>query len=195
MVFSCHEVLSGRQELVILDAMNSSITPSLTACASSKDYQHSKQGRQREHLGLILFNSWLGYDWGGFWRKGWGLSLSLWPSLLADRKDMVLVLYSKHALQFQKHWEHLGSNTCTRAANASLLCRWGNQIMGQESKLQMAHALWFKRTPEGEGQFARQGKLGPCPSLVSLFELLLSLAAPLCRLTLCKWFWAINQYF
>jgi len=41
-VFSCHEALSDRQELVILDAINSSITPSLTACASSKDYQWSK---------------------------------------------------------------------------------------------------------------------------------------------------------
>lgn len=162
MVFSCYGVFSDREELVSLDAMNSSITPSLTACASSKDYQHSRWSGQKERLGLIFSSSWLGHDWDSFWPNSWGLSLSLWPPLLTDRNDMVLVLYSKHALSFQMHWESLGSNTCTRAANTSLLCWWGNQTMGQESKRQMGHAWWFKRTPEGEGQFARQGNLRPC---------------------------------
>lgn len=89
-------------------------------------------------------------------------TVEAWLSLLTDRKDMGLVLYSKHTLSFQMHWESLGSNICTRAATTSPLCWWGNQTMGQESKLQMGRAWWFERTPEGEGQFARQGNLRPC---------------------------------
>lgn len=38
----------------------------------------------------------------------------------------------------------------------------------------MVKAWQFKRSPKGEGQFARQGSLRPCSSFVSILELLLS---------------------